>query len=120
MTGLICSICANLIRFSLLRDSQASINNVTARAESDLKPISHLASKRVIAGKSSVPRSHILSTNNSVCVEQTNNSFFFAPPVIVLIPFAAVRVCNTLYHFFTVAVAAALWNEPVLSFVHVS
>lgn len=76
MTGLIGSICAKLIRHPLAWDSQASINIVTARAESDLKPISHLGSKRMMGGKSSVPRSHILSTNNSVCVEQPNNSFF--------------------------------------------
>lgn len=46
ITLLICSICAKPIRRLLSWDSEAAINNVTAGGKSDLKPISHLASKR--------------------------------------------------------------------------
>lgn len=63
---------------------------MAAQAESDLKPISHLDSKRVIAGKSSVPRSHFLSTNNSVCAAQQITPCFVLP-VIVFIYFAVKR-----------------------------
>lgn len=52
ITWLICSICANAIRRPLSWDSQASINNGTAWGKSDLKPISHSASIRVMAGPS--------------------------------------------------------------------
>lgn len=52
ITWLIWSICANVIRRPLSWDSQASINNGTAWGKSDLKPISHSASKRVMAGHS--------------------------------------------------------------------
>lgn len=118
MTWLICSICAKPIRCPLSWDSQASINNVTSWAESDLKPISQLASKRVIAGKSSVPHSHIPSTNNSVCVEQPNNCFLFY--LWLFLSSLQSCACNTPYHFFTGAVTLASWNDSVLSFLHVS
>lgn len=102
---------------------------MTAQAESDLKPISHLDSKRVIAGKSSVPRSHIPSTKYSVCVEQPNNSvflsfFFFCSTCDCFYLFCSQASVIHFSRFFSVAVSPALPNDsgvvssPSAGFVH--